>query len=235
MRNSVILSLILCWITPSAYAGIIYEIGFDRDAYDVETSGEQAVKVIFREIVDGTGTPRLASGGLKGLFAAGFELDYSVSTGVSGGASFVSSSLNTSLFSLPFTTIVNNESQSHLQLDAQAVDIDQGIEAVPYMRNFRSIYEVEIVTLTFRNNNLPNQVSTLTLRPSEIPFANLFTDGIEVPDIQFQNAQFGSITTVPEPSSMVLLALSLPSLALFRHRFGRGSKPTGKESTPIRD
>jgi hypothetical protein len=216
--------------TSATYADIIYEIGFDQASYDVAVGAEKSVKVMFREIVDGAGSPKLAAGGLNGLFSAGFKLDYATTTGASGGATFKSFTLNTAAdrFDPGFTTSVSNVPLRTFQLNTQARDITNGIEVSSFSDAGKSIFEIEIGTFVFQNDNLIDKVSTLSLVSSGVPFETIFADASEPASVRFSQVQFGSITAVPEPSSTALIAVALPAIAWLRRRYSKSCSDLAK-------
>ncbi|MCR9296856.1 MAG: hypothetical protein NXI32_29455 [bacterium] len=212
------LAAMIFLLSPSAgRCDLIYEIVFDQTEYNVEVGQTQTIDVFFREIRSGDSTAMLAIDGMDGLYAAGFDLDFSMTTpGSSAGPTFVSWALNDALDRFdPVFSQAPPPAGGVLQVNVQARDITSGVEVASFMEGGNDVFQVRLGTVSFQAEGPAGTTTTLALGSSGVELENLFADGTVPGSVRYGSASFNA---VPEPSALVLVSAFFGVGCLYRRR-----------------
>lgn len=216
------LALLLPSLAGVAQGDPIYELDFEADEYSIATGAVGEVTIVFREITSAAETGKLAVGGLDGLALTGFMLDFATTVpSAQAGAEYLGVSIHPD-FDSAGTLINEQDVDSGILIADLAVsdalfDAGTGAETSFFIDNQgRRVYQLELLTITFRNDN-PLGASTLLTLQNSPTGQHGFRDRTAI------TPAFGSssiTTAVPEPHSLVLLLLA-GIISVARGRVGR--------------
>ncbi len=236
MKTAFVFCVCLFAMSP-ANAALMYQFIFDQSNYDAAPGATVNVGVLLRETATGGSVARLAAGGLDGLFAAGFSVNYASST--TGMGSTIPDSANPSS-RIVINTVDFDDTGSSSRSDAGFVagvfaagtNINDGIVRVPVGNDF----DVLIATLTFTRSLNPNDVTTLQLADFAAGADTAFLDGFSPDDtnqLTFSVATIGTAVAIPEPASLCLIGTLLTGGIIRLRRRGNGSDLIGKAAPSL--
>ena len=206
-------------------ASVIYEYATDQPSYEVEPGGTALVQIFLVETVDGGSTSELV--GQNGLFS--FDLAVDVTVAPSDPATVIASQANPE-----FNGVVNNVPPEVVIADRDFMVESDGVQAVLVDPNTRHIL---LTTLTIQAGTTVGEVTIFSVANFENPATPgtdsntyLWDDTLaQTPlDELISPAEF-SVTTVPEPSAMVLLIFGL--LGLLSWHLARSRRQANSTAT----
>jgi hypothetical protein len=211
------LLIVAAWsgaICQSSYADIDFSFGTDQDHYDVSVGGSVPVQVYLYETVTGEDSSLLVAE--DGLFQAQVTIERSGAVPTDPAILF-DYTPNTAEFDDAWSPEENAFTESELDL-TQFVDIDSiiGPTGVDLDGGVRRVW---LLTATVQGGDVLGETTTFSVLDNPL-FEDTFTFlGPDVLDPLIASAGF-TVTTVPEPSSVLLLLQlgALCGIACWRRR-----------------
>ena len=212
-------AVILALVSTSEISAQTYSIGFDQADYQVD-AGESFDAILFltEDISDG-GASRLDAGGDNGLFSFSAGIDFSSFSGGATGTIFDSLVLGEQ-FATGFAGSGQDVTVGDGVVDFEGTESftfnpDGEVGAGGIMVSANE-FVLELATLTF-TAGADGSVTTLQTQAAASPAANpfIFGDGAS-PPIGFTSSTV-SVSAIPEPGSVAVLAL-IAGAGLLRRR-----------------
>lgn len=193
-----------------AHGGLVYDFLFDESDYSVAPSGEVDVTLFLRETVTDGATSQLGPAG-PGIVGIGARLQFDIAPTPTDRAEVLAED-NVTPNSV-FNALRDFNLISGSQIDARLTSFDNPTATETASGN---VFLIPVATYKFTAGNLPGEVTNI--RALDIPGTDdtVLDDGIVLDS--FINNGTATITTTPEPSSFVLMAVAGAGILLFRNR-----------------
>ncbi|MEL6105772.1 MAG: hypothetical protein AAFU85_07045 [Planctomycetota bacterium] len=203
--------------TPAS-AGLFYDVRFGQDIYEATPGSQVSVDVFFRETATGASIPRVAPGGLNGIFSLGAGVRFESTTGVSPARILQPDDILLGpLLSDVFFQQREVLSDTEARFQGFSADFIAGVETAPIASG---VHEFRFATLNFTAGTEIGEVTQLTLQDFDVTADSVSVDFTVLDDlIRFGDATIEVVSgnqVVPEPATGAASIVFISILALRR-------------------
>lgn len=201
-------------LTSEAQAQLSYEFYFDQANYNVLEGSNVDLDLFLRETATGGSTPRLEVGGDDGLFSYGVNVDFSSATG--GAASTIAIDTDVAI-----DAIFDDTGSNDVDLLGSSADIFAATTNSNGYENSATssgIHDVHLATITVTAGDAGSVTDFVIADHTDTAAAfTAFADFFTIDDIATYGSTTVTVTAIPEPAAVMLLA-GIAGVGMIRRR-----------------